>query len=599
MFKLEAIKGQTVQNMLVALVFALVVWVAHFYDYRQFSLYYEDYARIPTAMQWNWSQLWDFWVNIPESIIKAEYEGRPFHPGLILLFAYLGDQLGGLSAIYILAYAINLLGVSLFYSLMRRSFNQPFFALTSSLGFALFPVNTNAAFLTSAFGLIPSLILILIASHLFLASRRNTIICSYFLVFTSLYCYEKFLPLFWAAPLLKPDWKWNAQSKQELFRHTLILAFMLFVAALIRKLNGEGRVTKMDGDSLLGIVISVTMGPIVTITAFINHAIQSLTILKLEWFIPLCLLMVAIAYCLHRSKLFVSEKSFLTPKPFRSRDAQTFLKSLAQLSILGYVILTLGYVLTLTGNTSKAVFNVTGRPSLVHVAAIVGASMLCGCFCCAIRFFADRHQKRVISTIGLSLFFTLLIAFGLGVQQDLVAVGAFQRGFFTEVSRLCPDMTRNTIILVEFDSSSEEIFSFGGRFSRILGYIYQFPDQWTNEQKFNWATQPKIYRMSVGWQDRATLSNNNLINITSQEVVGNRGITAQFASSETIFLKAENNGFVRQTQLLMRNGRILPLKQNNSSLDMPPFKSNVLFDDLIISNDEATATHNFTLGLAK
>ncbi|NJL22600.1 MAG: hypothetical protein HC895_20165 [Leptolyngbyaceae cyanobacterium SM1_3_5] len=123
---IKMLDRQKVQSAIVPLVLAIVVWAAHFYHYQQFSLYYEDYSRIPTAMQWEWSQIWEFWAEIPEAIIEAEFEGRPLHPGLIRLLARLGEQLGGLPAIYRVAYAINLLNVLLFYKLIQRSTRWPF-----------------------------------------------------------------------------------------------------------------------------------------------------------------------------------------------------------------------------------------------------------------------------------------------------------------------------------------------------------------------------------------------------------------------------------------------------------------------------------------
>ncbi|NJL22602.1 MAG: hypothetical protein HC895_20175 [Leptolyngbyaceae cyanobacterium SM1_3_5] len=196
-------------------------------------------------------------------------------------------------------------------------------------------------------------------------------------------------------------------------------------------------------------------------------------------------------------------------------------------------------------------------------------------------FLTRRFHKKIFSTVGLSIFFTLLVVAGLGIQQNLIMTGQLQRTFWTQVSRLCPDMTENTVILMEFnDDSYDQGISFGGRFPRILGYIYKFPDRWTDERDFRQATQPKPHRMVNGWRERVTLGDDNQIKITADEVLG-RDFQPRFFSSNTILLTVQNNLLTRQTELVLKN-ITLPLKPNNSSFEMPPYRSNVLFDDLII-----------------
>ncbi|NJL22601.1 MAG: hypothetical protein HC895_20170 [Leptolyngbyaceae cyanobacterium SM1_3_5] len=126
---------------------------------------------------------------------------------------------------------------------------------------------------------------------------------------------------------------------------------------------------------------AVTLGPAIALIAFVQQAVQALTSLRGESIVPLALLLVAIAYCLHRSRLFCSkpvqtEHQLESPD---SSDSNACLKTLTRWSVIGYITLTLGYVLTLSGANADAVFQVQERQSLVHVAAVFGAAIICGC----------------------------------------------------------------------------------------------------------------------------------------------------------------------------------------------------------------------------
>ncbi|NJN56213.1 MAG: hypothetical protein HC879_01305 [Leptolyngbyaceae cyanobacterium SL_5_9] len=221
------------------------------------------------------------------------------------------------------------------------------------MAFALFPANTNHAWLTSAFGILPASILFLIASHLYLSDGRRNRIFSYLLIFTSLFCYEKFLPLFWVAPLLKPTWKWNRRSRQELFRYAAILIALMLVVLLIRTLVGEPRIGRLiqindDKNSVLQVLLSITAGPVVSIAALIMKPIQAFMALEVKWIVPLSLLLLAIAYGLHFSGLKHQTKR--PPTEAASKHFQRQSSSLWRLLIAGFVALVLAYVLTLTGD---------------------------------------------------------------------------------------------------------------------------------------------------------------------------------------------------------------------------------------------------------
>ncbi|MBD2092354.1 hypothetical protein H6F67_21115 [Microcoleus sp. FACHB-1515] len=559
------------------LLLAVIVWLAYFSNSQQFSLYREDFSRVPMAMQWNWSQIWQYWQQI--FTVMADTEGRPLHPGLIYLFSHLGFQVGGLSAMYAIAYLLYLLNVLVFYRLMQRSTKNAFFAFTSTLGFALFPVNTNHAWLTSAFGILPAFFLFLIASHLYLSNSKRNRIFSYLLIFISVFCYEKVLPLFWVAPLLKPTWKWQARSRRELLRHTAILIALLLAALIIRKLAGEGRVNRfLDDDGLLQVLLAVAIGPLITIVTFVLKPLQTLTMLEVKWLVPMGLLLVAIAYGL----AYLQPKYQAESLPVEADYSQhQFSQICWRLSIAGFASLILAYILTLTGSPDD-IYQVNGRDSLVHVAAVFGAAILCGCTCCAIQLAVSR-SSRSIATVGLALFFTLLIATGFRVQRDFISIAQYQRTFWTDVSRLCPDMTRRSIILIDFDQDPAglaQVLSFNRHFPRLLGDIYQFPPGWMNDEDFAKAVQPKTYRLDNGWRKQIAVGD-GVLQITDDLAIDQRDLPGRVRSDRVILLKSEQGRLSRQFEPLVLNGQPFPLKQNRSQLKEPPFRPNLLFDLLI------------------
>lgn len=574
---LKALDRQQALNGFVVLLLALIVWVAYFQDFQRFSLYREDFTRVPLMMQWTWTQVWRYWLPIFE--ITAGEEGRPLHTGLIYVFARLGLQFGGLSAMYVIAYLINLVHVLLFHRLLQRSTQNAFFAFTSALAFALFPANTNHAWLTSAFGILPASILFLIASHLYLSDGKKNRL-SYLLIFISLFCYEKFLPLFWVAPLLKPTWKWNARSRRELFNHTAILIAFMFVVLLIRKLIGESRVSRsFDIHSVSQVLLSITVGPAVSIKAFIVKPIQALMALQVEWIVPLSLLLLAIAYSL-QSQLNHQMKRLPTEA---SKQHQS---SLWRLLIAGFAALILAYVLNLTGSEEN-IYLTNGRASLVHLAAAFGAAILCGCVCCAIQLAVSHRRKKSIVTVGLALFFTLLIASGFQVQQDFVAIAQYQQTFWTDVARLCPDMTRRSVILIDFNQDPtglEQVRSFNSRFPRLLSLIYQFPPRWIDDADPNRSIQPKAYRLDDDWQEYIA-SEDNFLQINREVALDRRDLPGRTRSDRVLFLRSHQGRLSRQFEPLVVNGRTFPLKQNQTQLKEPPFRPNLLFDLLMSPPD--------------
>lgn len=155
-------------------VLVLTVWVAHFFYFRQFGLYEDDYAIVSPAIGWSLSQFLENTANV----CWVWPQGRPLNFLLPSLASYIGTQLGGLHVTYLLAYAIVSLNAILFYFLLQRISSQAV-ALIGAFAFSLFPADTTHIFLTHAFHLQTSMTFLLVASLCYLSGQR---ILSYVLI---------------------------------------------------------------------------------------------------------------------------------------------------------------------------------------------------------------------------------------------------------------------------------------------------------------------------------------------------------------------------------------------------------------------------------
>ena len=556
---------------------ASIIWIAHFWHYASFGLYADDFYRVGRAIDGDFVGILR---NIFDLFLMRYGQGRFLHDGLIILFSYLGLKLGGLSFIYWIGYAIVTTNTFLFYLLLRRLYNQQFFALTGALAFCLFPADTTKVFLTHSLGIWPSLTFLLIASHCYLSGRKKL---SYFFILGSMFCYEIFFPLFLAAPLLKK--KWDSRLIREFLQHTLILGGIFVFVVIIRKLTGESRAT--DITFLLAIRTSIgnmLVGPIVSVGMFLYRSIQGWLRLDVELvlFIPICF--VGFTWMLYRFQLDNSAIS-LSFRPFRSKKS-ILTQNLVRLTLLGLIMLVLAYPLTLNPAPSYNVWAITGRASRIHTAAIVGASILCACACSAILLVVSTQKaKRRLATMGLAVFFTGLVGFGLTVQQDYRISWEYQKAFFTDVIRLCPDMTDGTVILVEKTTNlkrTKHAPDYEGTSSNVvLRRIYQFPRSWE---------PPRVYKLKPGWSNEI-VSDENLFDL-NYSTVGfiPSSFYTKVKSINVILLEVENGQLTRRTKPLIINGQEFPLKEKSSS-EFPPFQKGYLYDYLIISPEEDTVDY--------
>jgi hypothetical protein len=545
-------------TILVLLTLAPVIWLAHFLHSPQFGLYEDDWYRVPKALGIGWHGLWSL---ILASAMPGPSQGRPLHPAFIYLFSFLGFKLDGLQGVYAIAFLILLSNALLFYSFLRRSFHNDQFAFLGALSFSLFPADTTQPFLTHALGLQPAITLLLIAFHCYLSGWKKR---SYVLIFLTLFTYETTFLLFVAAPLIQ------RRPKKEIARHLAIMAIIFVCVVILRSITGEARVSHLGYRALLLGCFNMVVGPVMCVAMYVYRPIETLLTLKdqgallLLWcWIGLTLILARLGFFTDRvDKVALSAREIPTsPSAFRG----------SQQLIVGLVMLVAAYPLTMT-TTAIAV---AGRGTRVHTCAVLGASLLLASACSAILSRPTSKPGRYLANLGVAGLFVLLMGFGLRVQQDYVLGWQEQRGFWTDLIALCPDLNDGDVIFVEPTAlrdtrqllflrksltgipDTRQIKSLDVLYSP-LPQIYDFPGAW--------KAPPRVFRLPLNWKEQMFARNGELRLLTIESGYSYFPTArTTLPSSKAIFLDTKGGHLNRRSTLLnIFSGRLLVLKKDSS-----------------------------------
>jgi len=476
------------QEIKTLIVLAIITFIAHFWYFYKFGIYEVDYVRIPDAMTMTGSELIDYLVNLWFDFGGDFIEGRPLHPAFIYLFSFLGEQLGGLFAVHLIGYVLVTINVILFYLFLQKIWSNQIFVLTGALTFSLFPLYVTRIWLTSSLGHQPSLTFVLLALICYISGRKKL---SYLLVIGSLLCYETFFPLFWTAPLFNQ--KWSKKMLQELLIHTLILGALVFSLVVVRKLAGESRLTDLNfWSTILLIAKNIFIGSVMSMKMFFSRSLTPLQNFNRELGIFMFIGLTAIIWLMSDKNLEKNDKNLIN-----------FWSDLTKLAIIGLIMLALSYSLTLTLPIQD--YSFYGDESRIHISASIGVSILFGCLCSALWHIAKVYRQKRLVTVLIATFFSLLIGFNMIVQQNYVTLWQYQKAFWQDVLNLAPDMTEETLILVDgldYFKRPEYVTqeNWSGPFA--LHKIYQFPDQW--------EFPPSLHKLFSNWREQIVVNQNSL-----------------------------------------------------------------------------------------
>jgi hypothetical protein len=439
----------------------LVAAVTEFLHFRQFGLYEDDYFFIAQAMGQGPGYLAQRLI-----VFERWTQGRPIGFFLPDLLSWVGDRVGGLTAIYLLGYAIVVLNAVLCYLLLRRRQSQTV-ALLGGLGFLLFPADTTKILLTHDFQLQPSLTFLLLASIAYLDGRR---ILPYALIVGSLISYESPFVVFFGIPLL--DQPWSRQTGRALARHVVILLGVLALGILVRIVAGEGRAvgaTSGVPEILPRMLGSLVIGPTRALLLFGYGPLRAVPMWGVE-IAALAVLVGAFLFWVCR---------LLRPEPVDRR--------FVELLVSGIVLLVLGYVLAFTHYPPTAV---AGRSTSVHLAATLGGAII---------FAALASRVLSLGWVGSALvaaYLALLGGYYLTIQRDFLLAWEQQQVFWTEIAHCCSDLQDGTILVVETDQPLGTTMISGNSWADPLvpRLLYRFPTDWQNP--------PRLFTLAPDWTSR-------------------------------------------------------------------------------------------------
>ena len=598
-----SLKSQKIQRVFVSrnlntlkafFLLAITIWIAYFWHSASFGLYADDFWRVGEVMGITWSEFSPLFL---EAFLRLDQTvGHPLHDIFLYLLPFIGLRLGGLHVVYWIGYAILTVNSLLFYTLLKRLSNQPIFVVTGALSFCLFSAHTTQLWMTMTLGAQPSLMLLLLAIHCYLSGKRNL---SYLLILGSLLCYEIFFPVFLAVPLLKM--KWDSRIIRELFRHALVLGSMLVCVVIIRQLTGERRVANLE--LLDAIKTSIRhmlyIGPIASMKTFLTRPLITLRALmgkdRLEelWlFLPLYF--AGLVWVLSRLKLSLPRDVFRLKTAFDSKvlrlEAAEFFDNQAKLALIGLIMLVLAYPLTLNGSP----WVVNGLGSRVHLAGCVGASILIGCICSVVLFLAATYGRKRLATLCLAAFFSLLVGFGLIVQQDYKLAWQYERAYWSDVIKLIPDLDSETVVLFDPTGLRKPIYVDSPGVlhqNSVLSRLYQLPEDWKKRSSLS----SNFYHLVPLWVNGYLMRSNwrENIEIKGNSFQLNKSVAAGYyaqekptvESSKVILLEAKDGQLTRRTEPLIIRGQKVRLKEKSASGHLS-FKKEPLYDYLIKSPDE-------------
>ncbi len=535
----DQLQSSQILNASTVLLLAGISWVSHFWYVSTFGLYEDDYTFVGQPISTDLNGL----IELVKGIWVQFVQGRPIGFSCAYILSFIGFNIAGMTGVYCCGYVIILVNTLLFYWLMWRLSRCLRFAAIGGLAFCLFPADTTATFLTHSLGLYICTTLFLLAIHAYLSDQFWL---AYLLISASLISYETCFPLFLTAPLLK--YRWNRQIVNKLTINSLLMGLMLGLVIIIRKLVSESRMAELNILSALATSIWHTLiGPIVSIGMYAYRPIYVLFNWQSDLFVftPIAIGLIWI---------ILKKTSSLKP----SNDIGTISKfriSRSQLWIVSIIMLFLAYPLTII----LQVGDIEGRASRVHLAAIIGGSMLFTLGVDRLLASAKTNLDRSWISLGLATVFSLLVGFGLIVQADYRLAWSKQQNLVAAIVKLCPDLVEGTSILIESKDivNPKQIASYSWSMPLLLERIYVFPDRW--------QVIPRIYQINPQWQQQ--ISNPDLLplpKITEWLTFIPKQHLKMAETNNTIMLRISNDRWTRIDRLSLGNGINLNFKPINS-----------------------------------
>lgn len=534
------------------------MWGTHFAHSAQFGLYEDDWARVPETAGISWSGLLSL---VYAALMPGGSQGRPLHPGLIYLFSFIGLKNGGLPAIYMIAFGIQVINAILFHSFLLKAFNDGRLAFLGAIAFCVFPADTTQPFLTHGLGVQPAITLLLIAFHSYLSGWKRS---SYVAVFLVLFTYETPFLVFSVAPML------HQRSKWEMRKHCAILTTLMLCALLYRSLTAENRVAHIGFREIVLGSTNIISGPLTCLAMYLYRPVEAATKMTMRdlFIVSLCL---AVGVSIVIFKRALNKRSDALPGTLGNVLGHSFLGNDRHVLRVGAAMLLLAYPLTMT----TIGISISGRGTRVHTAAVFGGSIVLAWVCSSFLSRPASRRGTYAAALCVACFFCLLIGFGLQVQKDYIVGWQEQRVFWTNLVALCPSLDDGDVIMVEPTGlpdtrqllllrkslngipETRQIKSLDCLYD-VISAIYVFPPEW--------KSPPRVFRLPLNWKNEIFDRNNRLRPLSIEAGYGlDLDYRAPVTAHHTILLDTAGGHLTRRSSIVSTlDSRQLQLKKDST-----------------------------------
>ena len=547
-------------GLIIFILLLLVNFLGNFSGFLHFGLYEDDYWYVVNPINLSTRELLSFlWDNIT----NIEFgQGRLIGMNLPLLMIHFLYKIGGLQTVYIAGLLLISLNAYILYTVLQKKYSA-LFGILAAVIFLVFPADTTKPFLTHIYQLQLSLLFTLTGFY-FLS--KDKFIVSYIFAFCSLLTYENaFLPFVFAPFLL--NLRWDRKLFRQGLVHLVICGVMILAIFIFRKLAGEERVVSLTlADIIKKTLASFLIGPATTLISFINAPIQAIIFLKdslITMLVSFALIFVSFLLLFNRfvfpdkiEEIHFNRKS-LSGTVKISEEFRQFL----QLFLISALMLVSAYLFSFTHYPPNFL---QGRMTSVHFGAAIGAAV----FIANLLYYAIYllKQKKFIGFLLVSAFFSLLTGYSAHIQKDYINAWRNQQAFWAEIVKLCPDVSNNTLILIDQDDldSTEFIKSHTWPMPAVLEQIYQFPDTWTHPPKIipydSWSDfqydadlnsfyYVPVYPFLFENRDTLYLNNSKIIDIQEVNNIMERRYDTLFINDKPVLLKPLESGSLKYPPL--------------------------------------------------
>ena len=485
------------------LLLALVLWVAHYFHFREFGFYEDDYAQISPPLGWNQADLFNYlkWV-------LTWPQGRPLQYFFTGILSFISGKLGGLSSAYLIGLIIQTTNAILFYFLLRRHYLEKI-AIIGAVIFGLFPPDTTHIFLTHAFSIHLSLTFLLSASLLYHSRHR---FLSYVLGLATLLTYEGTFMVVLFIPML--GLQWERDKLKEMARHLIIWLGIILFVLLVRITLGEERVLQA-GSSIANIIMilfqvlqSLVIGPGTSLWMFVYGPGYMLINWQREFFSVFIFSLPFFAWLIGCSNSFIKPaKGISENTPVVNPEEIDYKNnpSLNSTQISRWIITSLA-MLSISYGVSFLHFPPTakfGRLTSVHAAGVLGGSLLMACICAVGYSYAKKYKSGILAIVLLSTYLSLLLVYRYSIQLDFKQAWQNQQTFWVNVTAGVPDMEDEMVIFVlDRDlPTTRYIKSNSWADPFVLNQILKFPDAW--------QSPPRVFVVQSDWTETVVRKNEN------------------------------------------------------------------------------------------